>query len=257
MKNKIIYISIFLIAVLINVHNFTDVFGDTAIPKFRPFGTSTTFADSTDYVNLNKGLNIPNDSLKVGKYLIVGGKGGGIYLDTNKAGEILYNGTDLLFRNGKDTSNTDFSIQSESQFRVMNSALDTALFRINSAGESRFYGGIVVGAISTTSQLKIPSDTASDYDANDAITLNRQSGIITTKSLTTATDNFYTFTLTNSLITTTSKVFVSYCGGTESAGRPTVYRVVSNSGSATCILLNLAGAGSFNGNVKLNFVVFN
>lgn len=257
MNKKIIYISIFLIGVAVNLYNFTDLFGDTAIPKVRLFGNSTTLSDSTNYINFSKGINIPNDSLKVGKYLFVGGKGGGIYLDTNKAGEILYNGDDLMFTNNKDSARIDFNMQVESEFRVINTTLDSALFKVNTAGESHLYGGLTIGTVTLTSQLKLPSDTASDYTAGNTITLNRQTGKITTKSLTTASDGFYTFTWVNSLISPTTKIWTNWSGGTESAGRPYVYKVTAGSGSATIILLNLTGAGSFNGTVTLDVGLFN
>lgn len=258
MKNKIILSTLFLIAVLVNMHVFTDVFGDTAIPKVKLYGTSTYWADSTNYQTTNKSI-YTHDSLKVGKWLYAGVNGeGGIYLDTGNSGQIFFTGNDLAINNVKPVGNIDIN-----SANMLNLNSDSTFFvtdRVSITNNSSFtylFDENGISGLDETQQIKIPSDTASDYDANDAITLNRQSGILTTKSLTTATDNFYTFTLTNSLITTTSKVFLSYCGGTESAGRPTVYRVVSNSGSATIIILNLTGAGSFNGNVKLNFVVFN
>ena len=79
------------------------------LPKFRPFGTSTTFTDSTNYVNLTgKGIKIPNDSLKVGKWMIAGTYGGGIYLDTNKKGELSFTGNSMYIYNRKDYGYTYF-----------------------------------------------------------------------------------------------------------------------------------------------------
>lgn len=261
--NKIILALIFVTGSLFAQTGASFKFGDMStwwIPKFKPFGTSTTFTDSTNYMTLfGKGLYV-FDSIKTDKDLIVKGA---VVLDTNRLGKLQYIGYNIYLNNDKAGGNMTFQLMdaelgSAGDFTwlfgnylsgVTAMTLDSTSGLTVSSGNIQLSGG--------TQQIKLPSDTASDYDANDAITLNRQSGVITTKSLTTATDNFYTFTLTNSLISATSKVFLSYCGGTESAGRPMVYRVVSGSGSATCIILNLAGAGSFNGNIKFNFVVFN
>jgi len=232
----------------------TEHYESSYIPKNRPFGTSFYWGDSTGYIVFSKGIYM-QDSLKVAKDLYIGVKGGKVYLDTARTGQIYFTGLSMYLSNTKTNGYMYFSSHKAFNFEqdVSGSLIDISTLDTN--GYEQKKGNIwLTGG---TQQIKLPSDTASDYDGNDAITLNRQSGTVTTKSLTTASDGFYTMTLTNSLITTTSKVFLSYCGGTESAGRPTVYRVVSNSGSATIILLNLTGAGSFNGDVKLNFVVFN
>lgn len=241
------------------------------IPKFRPFGTSTTFTDSTNYVTLNKSLYVL-DSMKVARDLYLGVKGGVLYLDTLRDGKIFYNGTTFTVQNNKVST---MLLSSIGGLKLLNNTGTTDKMFFESYGMIDFQdannAGIVLrndngdtlrlgtGSVSVnqTGQIKLPSDTASNYTSSDTITINRQSGTITTKSLTTASDDFYTFYLKNSLISSTSKVFLSYCGGTENAGRPMVYRVVSASGLATCIVLNLTGAGSFNGNIKFNFIVFN
>lgn len=266
---KIFYVGAWLVSAFLMVNlAIADLTGD---PIFKPFGSTTTLKDSTNYVTVNKSMYVL-DSFKISKDLYVGVKGGVIYLDTNRSAKIEYSGNTFkmttskssggfYFDNGTTSTNSGVSfVLSEGTpsftiYKYRNGQLTTALTYDTLNGLDVKKGDIFLS--SSSNQIKIPSDTASDYDGNDAVTINRQSGVITTKSLTTATDNFYTFTLTNSLISATSKVFLSYCGGTESAGRPMVYRVVSGSGSATCIILNLAGAGSFNGNIKFNFVVFN
>lgn len=234
---------------------FSDV-GSWWIPKFKPFGNSTAFTDSTNYVTLNKGF-YAFDSIKTDKDLIVNGA---VVLDTNRLGKLYYVGKQLYLVNGK-TNNADivniigFGGSSYYWDKSRSLGVDTRLMTLDTIN------GLTLGGYnvqtSSTGQIKLPSDTASDYDANDAITLNRQSGKITTKSLTTASDGFYTLTFTNSLISATTKIFLNWTGGTESAGRPTIYKATCGSGSATIILLNLSGAGSFNGTVQLDYVIFN
>jgi len=259
MSKKIIYSLIFAIGVVINLYNFTDVFGETAIPKFRPFGTSTVFADSTNYVTLNKGFYV-RDSVKTDLDLIVKGA---VVLDTNRLGKIQYSGFDMFLSSDKVGGNMTFQLMNDApgsagDFTWLFGNILTGQVGMtldSTTGLTVSSGNIQMGG--TTQQIKLVSDTVSDYDANDAITLNRQSGKITTKSLTTAADAFYTITLTNSLITTSSKIFVTYAGGTVAAGRPLVYSTIAGSGSVPIIILNLTGAGAFNGTVILDFVIFN
>lgn len=115
-------------------------------------------------------------------------------------------------------------------------------------------GDIYVGS---TAQIKLPSDTVSDYDANDAVTLNRQSGIITTKSLTTAVNAEYSFTLTNSLIVSTSKVFCEIRTGSLSQGTPIIRAANPGTGSATIVFRNIDPTNAINGTVIFSYVIFN
>lgn len=259
MNKRIVLSLIFIVGVFINLYNFTDVFGDTAIPKFRPFGSSTTFADSTNYVNLNKGFNIPNDSMKVGKYLFVGTKGGGIYLDTNKMGEILYSGTSLRIINNKENGSTEFYAgEKSSEFYWYKSQGGSGyqLMQLDSVNGLSLFNGLSFQT-TTTGQIKLPSDTATDYDANDAVTINRQSGKFKTKALTTASGVFYDVTLTNSLISASTKVFaiVEYGYGTNTSS-VIVNHYIGGSGSAVITLLPNS-AGALNGTVGVTFVIFN
>ncbi len=107
MKNKITLIIIFLIAVLVNLHVFTDAFSDTAIPKVRLYGTGTYWADSSNYQTTNKSIYI-HDSLKVGSDIYVGVKGGKIYLDTNRKAQIEYVGNTFKFTNNKNSGGFSF-----------------------------------------------------------------------------------------------------------------------------------------------------
>ena len=258
MKNKIIYISIFLVAVLINVYNFTDVFGETAIPKVKLYGTSTYWADSTNYQTTNKSVYV-HDSLKIGKDLYVGVKGGKVYLDTNRKAVIEYSGNTFKFTNNKNSGGFSFENSSTTMdagfsfilgegvpaftiYKYRNGQLTTALVYDTLNGLNVQKGNIFLSG--GTQEIKLVSDSASDYDANDAITLNRQSGNITTKALTTATSSYYDLVLVNSLISTSSKVFVSviYTGGTNTSAPCFVTHTVNSAGSTTIGILNFSGS---------------
>lgn len=223
------------------------------IPRIRPWGTSTTMTDSTSYVVLNKGFYI-RDSLIVGKDGYIKGK---LYLDTNREGSIEMSGNDLIYTNLKSagvnyfyttgrTSSTAWLYSAAGSHFLMN--LDTTGLEITN-GDLRLSG--------STRQLRVPSTTASDGDTDDDITANTVSGIITTKALTTAAGSSYTFTLENSLISATTKLFVQVSGGTKTTGLPLITVANPGSGSASITITNVAPLVSFDGTIEMSFFLVN
>jgi hypothetical protein len=102
--------------------------------------------------------------------------------------------------------------------------------------------------------------TASDGDSDDAITLNAETGLLTTKSLTTAAGGSYLLVLNNVLITSSSRINVTAGrGGGMSQGFPQVVDVQLISGQAYIRIMNQdLGTGlAFNGPVNLFFAVDN
>lgn len=261
MSKRIILSLIFIVGVMINLYNFTDVFGNTAIPKFRPFGTSTTFGDSTNYVTLNKGFYI-RDSIKTDLDLVVKGA---VVLDTNRLGKIQYRGNGIYFSNDKAGGNMTFQLMDDAGGTAGDFTWlfgnyltgQTGMTLDSATGLTVNNGNIQVSG--TTQQIKLPSDTATDYDGNNAVTVNRQSGFIITKSLTTAGGTAYDITLTNSLITTSSKVhaMVIYGGGTCTNLASIIHVGVAGSGSCVISVFNPVAATSLNGTVKFQFWVWN
>lgn len=99
-------------------------------------------------------------------------------------------------------------------------------------------------------------DKALGTIVSNAVTLNKQSGSLTTPSLSTASGSSYTVTLTNSLITANSLVFCQVEGGLNTTAGIT-FIVASNSGFATILLENSGvAAAALNGTVIFSFVVF-
>jgi hypothetical protein len=89
-----------------------------------------------------------------------------------------------------------------------------------------------------------------------AVTINKQSGVITTTSLSTATNASATVTLTNSEITTSSVIVCQIQGGTNTTPGITIV-ATPGAGSATIVLYNGGvGAAALNGTVIFSFVVF-
>ena len=88
-----------------------------------------------------------------------------------------------------------------------------------------------------------------------AATINHQAGVVTTESLTTASGSAYSFTLTNSRITTSSIVLCQLLGGTNTK-HGLSFTATSSSGSATISVLNNdISAAALNGTLIFGFVV--
>lgn len=88
-----------------------------------------------------------------------------------------------------------------------------------------------------------------------AATINKQSGVITTEALTTASGSAYSFTLTNSEITTSSIVICTLMGGTNTKQGLSFTVVPSNGSAAISILNNDISAAALNGTLIFGFVV--
>ncbi|HEX8185434.1 MAG TPA: hypothetical protein VF747_11800 [Blastocatellia bacterium] len=108
--------------------------------------------------------------------------------------------------------------------------------------------GITLGAGS-----KLTSDSGTVTATTGAATLSKQSGVITTESLTTAAAAAYTLTLTNTVVTAGSRVFVSVDNGTNSQGIPIVGTVTPSSGQVVIKVFNLHASQALNGTLKISF----
>lgn len=217
-----------------------------------------TIKDSTNYFVFNQG-GLFWDSLRVRRDLYVGELGGTIYLDTNKTGSISYTGYGLYLNNEKENGSIYFNIgELNSKFYWYKSSggaglpimqLDTITGLTVTNGNIQLTGG--------TQQIRFPSDTASDYDANDSMTVNRQSGKLTTKTITPiAGDDQYVW-LFNSLITTSSKVFTEIDDNGSGTGTPIIRQVKTYSGVALIVIYNAHASEAINGILKINFFVIN
>lgn len=129
----------------------------------------------------------------------------------------------------------------------------------NVQAQKAIFKGMPTGA-----PVKVASDGSATYATTGtatstaaAATINADSGIVTTEALTTAAAAVYTFTLTNSQITTASKCDVTVGLGTSSAGLPVLSTVTPASGSAVIKIANLHASAALNGTLKIFFKVRN
>ena len=256
MNKKLFYIFGWLFMSLMAFGGFNNavevIWGD---PIIKPWGTSTYLKDSANYVTLNDGF-YARDSIKTDRDLIVRGA---VVLDTNRLGKVYYNANQLLISNSK-TGNSDivntigFGASQYYWNKSRSLGVDVELARLDTINGLTLSGYNI--QTSSTGQIKLPSDTASDYDANDAVTINRQSGVITTKSLTTAAQNFYTLTLTNSLISANTKIF-AVVRTNAGNGVPIVTQCPAGSGSGTILVFNAHASSAFNSAITIAFIIFN
>src|SRR5688572_4628699 len=116
--------------------------------------------------------------------------------------------------------------------------------------------------ITWTTFLTISPGGVVTYDSGTATaiagaaTLSKPSGTITSESLTTAAGADYGFMLTNTLISATSKVFVTVDTGSNTTEGISVQRVTPGSGSVGIIVRNTHASAAWNGTIKISFVVF-
>jgi len=220
--------------------------------------------DSTNYMVFNTG-GLFWDSLRVIGDLYVGKTGGKIYLDTLGEYQFYASGYAMYLENTK----TSGTVTIQSPLEINLSATDAggvisfsygglggnSIADFSSSGLVVRYGDIQLTG--GTQQIKVPTDTVSDYDSDDAVTINRQSGIITTKSLTTAGLSSYTITLTNSLIVATSKVFAIINDVNETTGVPIVRSGKTAAGSCDIVIYNAHASVSFNNAMTISFIVWN
>lgn len=89
-------------------------------------------------------------------------------------------------------------------------------------------------------------------EASNAVTISKLSGVITTSSLSTAGAGSYLITLTNTYISATSVLLVSYNGGTNTTRNISI-AAVPGSGSAAITIYNNTAATALNGTVIIDF----
>ena len=86
-----------------------------------------------------------------------------------------------------------------------------------------------------------------------AATINAQTGVITTESLTTAAGATYAMTLTNNLILSTDICIATVQNGTSTTGVPVVTTSAVSAGQAVITIQNIHASAAFNGTLKIGF----
>jgi len=107
-----------------------------------------------------------------------------------------------------------------------------------------------------TGKATLEKGTASDGDSDDSITLHKQSGVVTTKSLNTAAGALYQFTLVNDrIVDADTPVVATVLHGGTCTKMAVVHKVSPGAGSAVVYLLNADAADALDGTVRVAFIV--
>ena len=102
---------------------------------------------------------------------------------------------------------------------------------------------------------EIQLDKGVGVEAANAVTINKQSGVITSSALTTAGGATYVITLTNAVIAATSVVLVSWMGGTNTTANFTM-NATAAAGSSVITIHNNTAATALNGTIIIGFTVW-
>lgn len=138
-------------------------------------------------------------------------------------------------------------------------ANDIAIFN-NTTGRLADSGILITNVVlknaanTMASGSEIILDKGTGTESSNAVTISKQSGVITTTSLTTAQYATEVITLTNTLIATTSVVIAQIMGGTNTTRGISVQATAGN-GSSVITITNLNSA-ALNGTVIIGFAVF-
>ena len=206
------------------------------------FISSSAFSPQATFTNTN--ADVLNGYAPYGPYFYFQKRRGTAGV---QAGDSL--GT-LLFR-GRDGSNNDqnsvYISATSSAVGLTSVTADLDLASINALG-----GGYALRVQGSTGCILFGAGGTATATAG-AATLNAQHGTITSESLTTAAGSDYTLTLTNSFVSTSSRIMVSLDDGTNSTAPIYVRKVTPGSGSATIVVRNGHTSSALNGTIKLSF----
>lgn len=135
-------------------------------------------------------------------------------------------------------------------------------FYVNTYDDTGVFLKVALSVNRATSAVTFGSNIILDSGAvtgNNTPTINNQVGAFTTVTLTTAANTNEILTLTNSLITGSSKVMVaigSYTGTYGTNGVPMLLAVTPTAGSATILIRNIDPTNALNGVLRIQFTVF-
>jgi hypothetical protein len=173
---------------------------------------------------------------------------------SNAAGgiDILSGGGQLDIGSNAVAQTANFNIGAANKTTVMGSLTTLSTTTIQSGT-----GGIALtSGVTTAGLISVAPSTDTQASPTAASTINSRVGSIIFTGFTTAAAASQTWTVTNSLVTTSSAIFVSVSNLGANDAQMTVQRVFPAAGSFTVVTKN-NGAAALNGNVIVNFWVIN
>ena len=221
--------------------------------KQWPFGTAFYWADSSGWTVMSQSLHVV-DSAFIGRDLTVLYR---INLDSNKNINIYASGYNLQIENNKNNGGQNYYIgelNSGYSWYKISGASSIQLMQLDTiTGLTSYYNIQTSGA---TTQIKMQGDTATDYDSDDAAALNRQSGRITTKSLTTAALTDYSITVNNSLCNDAT-IVIALVKSSSSTGTPQIRTANATTGLFIANIYNAHASVAFNNTVTFQYILIN
>jgi exosome complex RNA-binding protein Csl4 len=124
-------------------------------------------------------------------------------------------------------------------------------------GGTQLVDGVVTDDATFAAGKQVRLDSGTATATSGAATLNKQAGVITSESLTTAAAAAYTLTITNSLVAAGSIVLASVQSGTNTQGVLSIDSVTPDDGSVVIVVRNRHASQALNGTIKVSFVVIN
>jgi len=113
------------------------------------------------------------------------------------------------------------------------------------------------GATTMQAGSKISLDKGTGAEVANAVTINAQSGQVTTSSLTVTPGSTYVITLTNSVIVTTSLIFLAIQNdGSNTMTDFDIQYATPTAGSVVLTITNNSVATNISGTIIFNFVIF-
>lgn len=103
--------------------------------------------------------------------------------------------------------------------------------------------------------ITIDSGTKTATATAGAATLNKNAGVITSESLTTASGAEWALTLTNSTIAAADQVYASVQNGTNTTAMPYITTIAPAAGSVVIKVRNGHASVALNGTVKVSYFV--
>ncbi len=173
---------------------------------------------------------------------------------SNAAGgiDILTGGGQIDIGSNAVAQTANFNIGGAVKTTVIGSLTTTSVTTIQSGT-----GGLALTSGATTPGLiSVAPSTDTQASPTAASTINSRVGSVTFTGFTTAAAASQTWTITNSLVSATSAIFVSISNLGTNDAEMTVQRVFPAAGSFTVVSKN-NGAAALNGDVIVNFWVIN
>lgn len=253
---------------LVNINSGTAASGTSTVNISTGTGGGTKavnigHTDGLTTVNIDA-ITLINDSVDVNTSINTGTSTGAISIGNALSGAIAISGgatvdVDAVGALSLNSSAAAINMGNDAVAQAINIGTGAAARTLtvgNVTGATAVNVNAGTGGFNVSSAGIVTIDAATDTQASPtaASTINANVGAATFTGFTTASAAAQVFTITNSLVTTSSQIFVTACNEGANDAQMTVMRVKRAAGSFEVTLKN-NGAAALNGNVTITFFV--